>query len=86
MSNRVIEYSIFALIVIALAFCGFCLVKVVSTDGQVDYCYVDNINGRTGGYEVIGHRPWRPDAHLGVASSPDSANVIMADSNLCAKK
>jgi len=85
MSSRVIDYSFFLICLILASFGVFSLVKTCTVDGRIDYCYVDTIRGATGGYEVIGHRLWRSDAHLGVAESPDRANIIMQNSVSCPK-
>ncbi len=61
-------------------------VKSAMSSGKIDYCYVENISGSTGGYEVIGHRPWKgQDAHLGAAGSPEAANELIKNSVICPK-
>ena len=61
-------------------------VKSALASGKIDYCYVENISGSTGGYEVIGHRPWKAqDAHLGAAGSPEAANELVKNSVVCPK-
>ena len=73
-------------LLIGAALAGFGLValyNVATSDGKVDYCYVNYVSGTTGGYEVVGHRAWRSDAHLGVSGSPEGANELLRNSALC---
>lgn len=81
--ETIIIYLILAVAVVLSIFGFVALYKAASSDGRVDYCYVDNVSGPTGGYQVIGHRPWRPDTHIGVAGSPEAANEILKSSALC---
>ena len=86
MSNTFVERSLYAVLVMIICFFAYCLTRVTLSDGRIDYCYIDNIKGSTtGGYEIIGHRPWRPDAHLGVASGPEAANEVLKNSLACPK-
>jgi len=85
MSNAFVERSLYALAVVTCLFVVYCLARVTMSDGRIDYCYIDNISGTTGGYEVIGHRPWRADAHLGVGGSPEAANEVLKNSGICPK-
>ncbi len=85
MTNTTIERALFALAVVAVCFIGYALCETMLTAGRIDYCYVDNIQGNTGGYEVIGHRPWSRNAHLGVSGSPQGANEIALNSASCPK-
>lgn len=84
-TNKLVEQLLSALVVLAVYFLGYCVLMCALTSGRVDYCYVDNIQGQTGGYEVIGHRSWSRNAHLGVAESPTRANDLMTSSASCPK-
>ena len=86
MNDKFFELSIFALVVAVVAFLGFMTVKSATSSGKIDYCYVESIRGATGGYEVIGHRPWKVEnAHLGAAGSPEAANELIKNSVSCPK-
>ena len=65
---------------ILVAFGLFALYETATASGKVDYCY---INQEYRGYDVIGHRPWRPDVHLGLANSPMEANEVLKNSLVC---
>lgn len=44
-----------------------------SSTGRVDYCQVE---GTLGGYTIRGHRNWRPDVIIAVASNVQDAESI----------
>ena len=79
--GRIFMFFVVVVVAISVIFGTYALYKIASTEGKVDYCYVDHLS--TGGYEVVGHRPWRPNAHLGTAGSPDEANKILVTSATC---
>jgi hypothetical protein len=54
-----------------LAFCGY---QIVKTDGRIDYCYVDKDGANPS--KLIGHRPWRLNADLRVASESENEDVL----------
>ncbi len=52
------------------------VVKSVSADGRIDYCYVQ---AHQGAYNVFGHRPWRAeDPIVGVFLTQEAAHAAAA--------
>ena len=85
MSDKIVEILLVVVVTLIVGCVFFVGYKIFASDGKIDYCYVDNIAGNSGGYEVVGHRPWKPNAYLGVAESGARANEIMRDSVSCPK-
>jgi hypothetical protein len=54
------------------------------SSGEVVYCYIDH--DAYEGYRVKGHREWRPDVTIGIASSAEIADNIFRQSAICSKK
>ncbi len=51
------------------------VIKSVTSDGRIEYCYVDMISpqGLMPQYRLYGFRSWRPNADLGTYVSIDDA-------------
>ncbi len=86
--NSKLEEDLFGVLLLTIivvlgGFGVYALFKTITSTGKIDHCYVDSISGMTGGYEVVGHRSWRQDAHLGVANSAEDANIILLNSVVC---
>ena len=59
------------------------IVMVARSDGRIDYCYTHATNMSGQGYEVVGHRPWRMDATIGYAPTPEAAEKVLRESGAC---
>jgi hypothetical protein len=62
-------------VIIAIALSLFMYAK---SDGKVDYCYILYNNDSTihlPSYVIMGHRSWRIDIRMAIASSVDEANA-----------
>lgn len=78
--------AVVALIALGLFVTVGPLVQVARSDGQIDYCYVHATAVAGQGYEVVGHRPWRADASIGYAPTPEAANRLLLESAACGKR
>lgn len=78
--GRIVSFFVVTFGVIFVWFGVHVLYNVITATGKVDYCYIDRGHNA---YEVIGHRSWRANVHLGTANSPESANEFLKNSVLC---
>jgi hypothetical protein len=81
------ETGIGAAIVVIVSFAlGTPIVMAARSDGRVDYCYSHATAVAGQSYAVVGHRPWREDAVIGFAPTPEAAAKIIEESPVCKDK
>jgi hypothetical protein len=71
-------YTAFFALIAGMIMGIYCLVKVIGSDGRVDYCrilYDNDSSIHLPAYRVIGHRAWRPDIDIAVTISADDAEA-----------
>lgn len=54
---------------------GYATIKSISSNGEVDYCYVEmwSPDRMAPQFQLFGHRPWRQDRMIGVYPTIDEA-------------
>lgn len=61
---------------VALCLLTWALVKMGTTDGDVDYCWIEVTATKEGlrpTFTLMGHRPWRTDAKMSLCETFDDA-------------
>lgn len=74
--ERIAFSGLFAVCVVATLTGIGCVVESLRADGRVDYCRIiyDNDSAiHLPVYRVVGHRNWRPDINVAVASTAEEA-------------
>lgn len=76
--QKLFSWSIALVSALAIAGGGVCLVNVARSDGRIDYCrviYNNDSSVHLPVYIIEGHRNWRPDVRVAVATTADQAEA-----------
>lgn len=76
--DKFLSYGLASLLTLAVLGGTTCLVMCARSDGRVDYCrviYHNENNVQLPVYVIEGHRNWRPDIRMAVATSSDEAEA-----------